>query len=1228
MSVSMTGLLFLPPEGTQFRPGSRAKQGSEIALYTLVGDEGYTAALAAEFYQWGTAKQWHGEGTLAGDATGGETVTQFWIPSHLALQSVLWLERTKGVTVLLSDSQRELLYLGTASSDAWRLLNVPKVAQEMDISLPAWYSEQLFRSQLAQNIGLLRSYIDAALLYHSERSEANRQGIVRVLTDIVFELEFHAAVLEGIRADTSLVGHWVYQLLWPTPRPEGLAEDEQPEPRQAPENRAPHPSIASQFLSFLHSQQSLVDRSWNETEARRELLDRFGRFLERSVSGPPSGDQQVRDQPATANTPPIPAKMSVSPTLSGPPGGPQFEASSEADYRFVMSIQFPDVFAAFQSYYYEWNYVRVPEGEQTASFDELDPQTPSGWDVAGQRFGRATRYAEEDFETVFEELGPPGVAATSLVAANAILRYVGEGIRLGIEILTTPASEKNIAFPGPGTYLVRCKAIPYTGENAEVVRPPSVAYYPIIVRDPVQLVESRNRERGATTAWEHERMAELRDLLSQPVSHLNEEQLRQELDTLERSLSSVGGALSVQREKLVEYRNSLPVGSADRGRVQTQLERLDVIIALRADRGEERDLTAAEPLVATFVSDKGESIQLTMEALYRGTEDGQVEYWVSDLTTANSGEDYGTGRNRAEAIMDAVVDILSGYAGYGRGYVAVQIDGETVSKRIKASAGALFMEAVENVAMVLSIAAVAAAPFTAGSSISLLLPIGAVGAIPSGYRVINRAIDDTLRFDMATAMDVVNVVGGFTGVGHAVTPLRMVKTGRAFYVMGLGADGLSGLLVPAEIATQIAALEGLPEGERSARIMEILGQAMLESGISVGRELSQRAQQRRMGTSEAPTVGESVSRPETRDVGPPGEAVRPGAREPDVAPERRPDDGEPRRTPEATGGRSPSRSLGGEPVTRRTQDGDHTLTLTKRGQIIRCSKVCQTLGARYAHILDDHPELVRRVASLEERAREAVAADDRGLADQVASDARVLEADLRAVERAWMEELGFDPDRIELLQQLAEERALPVGYDPAAEAFDELGLHYTRMDLDKVPEVYDKELGANVPMDISSGYPAKRGNLFDDQVVEKHEAAEGKGSIHAEVYVDTGRKTRNGRPLYWRADSWVPGEGSPAGEGSSRPPEIREHKFTQFSEIGYDRAVDYLMQLWSKYPPGAVIADVPSSRARQVEGMKLTGQQVLIVPEQIAPIPRDVLDAAEGFEITIRDIDGHVYTSK
>ena len=81
-----------------------------------------------------------------------------------------------------------------------------------------------------------------------------------------------------------------------------------------------------------------------------------------------------------------------------------------------------------------------------------------------------------DIQKVLDEtvadLGPAGVGAVTLVGANDILRYIGTGIQLAIEIFSRPQDQKQIVFPEPGLYLVRGIMSPYLKGEEEVVRAP------------------------------------------------------------------------------------------------------------------------------------------------------------------------------------------------------------------------------------------------------------------------------------------------------------------------------------------------------------------------------------------------------------------------------------------------------------------------------------------------------------------------------------------------------------------------------------------------------------------------------------------------------------------------------------------------------------------------------------------------------------------------------------
>ncbi len=157
------------------------------------------------------------------------------------------------------------------------------------------------------------------------------------------------------------------------------------------------------------------------------------------------------------------------------------------------------------------------------------------------------------------------------------------------------------------------------------------------------------------------------------------------------------------------------------------------------------------------------------------------------------------------------------------------------------------MEAIGNVATALSIAAVAAAPFTGGASLLLMVPLGVVGAIPSAYRLADRASAHTLRLDLAAATDLVNIVGGAAGFGQMAARARLVRLGGACLIVGFGTDGLGMALAGAQFVEQAARIDpNAPPGVRRAMLMELVAHQLLNLGLQIGGELLGRAQMARM----------------------------------------------------------------------------------------------------------------------------------------------------------------------------------------------------------------------------------------------------------------------------------------------------------------------------------------------------------------------------------------------
>lgn len=89
--------------------------------------------------------------------------------------------------------------------------------------------------------------------------------------------------------------------------------------------------------------------------------------------------------------------------------------------------------------------------------------------------------------------------------------------------------------------------------------------------------------------------------------------------------------------------------------------------------------------------------------------------------------------------------------------------------------------------------------------------------------------------------------------------------------------------------------------------------------------------------------------------------------------------------------------------------------------------------------------------------------------------------------------------------------------------------------------------------------------------------------------------------------------------------EIVSRKLTQLTEVQEATAMKHVREIVRKYPRGAAIADVPSTRRMGLVGQELRGRYFLEVPVQNTPVSQKVLDYARKYRVTIRDIAGHEY---
>lgn len=934
MNVALSGLTLRPVNGT-WTNSPRQNQAIAIVLKRFAGPT-YRSDLVNEFLQW-SQTQASGPITISGSLNelGEAPMDVFHISGDLPFELMTFIQSHAGTqtTLHLDENQIRLITLGRGAESGWS--DIQELQRRGVVSLPNWFTRNLFFEQIGSRVELLTNYMTALAALRQHSTPANTQAVIEAVREIVSSLNEQTAVVEAIRTDANLIHSVMYRLIWPPPaRRRGESLDSRLRRDRtsiAPATAdAANATFLDQFLTYLRTQPSLARRAVGNDaadahNARRTLLDRFERYVQRIVPGG-SGDQALSSQPGRLATDSAhPSRLDVYPVLEPP----FFDAALNTEHHFTMNLEFPSVFDAFASYTYRFALFKVPDNQvigaaqssagptssdiaraespqaiaKDVASSRIDAPPQGGEEVhqgtgavLGNSLTRDARYLRADVLTAIRSMrtnfGTPGVSV-ELVAINGLLRFAGTLIKSFLNTIFEPSYAKEFIFPDEGLYLVRAIAYPHLTDEAEVTRPPSVAYVPVFARDPTVMAEDRVRAQVTQAEHERDRQREIEQMLRNPqLTGQARTDLERELRDLRFSSGDVGTQIAAQywqldgmihqleTEILRGYPRDSDTGqsllrydpkAAQYHALIRQRDALRDIYNTRSNRG---NLTGAERITATFVSDQGQSINLVIEAL-DCTPKGQStpqSWFISDSTTPNSGAQPGTGKNKVEAIQNAVRTLFQSGAGYGRGVVSLVINSQAYSMRIEANSDELLMEALENVATIASIAAIAAAPFTGGSSLYLLIPIGVIGAIPSAYRIAQRVDNDTFHWDLQTASDIVNIVSAVLSVSEVAVAARSASAAalatrsgaRVFTLSGalmitnFGANGLGIVLLGAGLWRQLEATSELPPGLRQARIAEIVGQAMLQAGIMIGGTLaSHRYQSRLQGGIESSETSQS-----------------------------------------------------------------------------------------------------------------------------------------------------------------------------------------------------------------------------------------------------------------------------------------------------------------------------------------------------------------------------------
>ncbi len=865
-TFSLDGILLRPVDATVLILPDQQSSSTAAVFKSLLGD-GYTRDLVRRFEASNPGPLWEEV---------GPRVSGLMVDPVGALRIIDFLESATGRPVDITNEQRRILTVGTAFDpvprQVWAAMPViitvyadpsrarPPESEANFLARKPWVLRQLAGMWGTQ----AETYARAVIAWRADRSAANLNAAGEALSNLIAEFDPYAEALVAIHDDRALQSETVWSNIWPQisgrrrPRVEDIDEVQ-----------------AVQFVRYAATQpRDFIASIPTDAAARRSLLMGF-RDSRGALPGR-QGDQALQTAPSRYNAAPLPVRMSSYPPIAPP----LFAAATGATTTFVASVRFPDLFSAMSNalggWFYNWDAIRVP-GDDIANLGNLTipPSTPSGWDVLSQSLSRDVRYAEADLERMqsmsrlTDVFGPPGAGALDIVGLNFLMDVTGSVIRSAIRALTRPDEEFDVPFNDPGLYLVRCIVGPHLSDTSQVAqlrRAPGAAWMPVYAQGPRRLAEDRVRQELQERAQLPARLVEIAAQLADTrIVGADRAALEREQRDIELGLRGTTSAiLQAQRDALAAS-IATPEPGANVADLTERLHQIDLLIAMRNDRASNL-ANAPVRLTTAFTTDQGVVYSLAIEAAEINP--ATHRWFVSDLTSPRSGQRPAVGRNRLapgepkiDAILEALKQLLESESGYGRGELAVWFPpaltvagtaGRMISLRIETNEQGIALHAIENLSTLMSIAAVVAAPFTGGGSLVLLMPAGLIGAIPSAYRLAHRHEMGTLRLDLETAMQIVDIATaalqlGEIGAGARALAgagtragLRWTVVEGSLWVVGLGGNGLGMVLMGAGLMDQIRQLNDLPPGLRAARITEILGNAMLQAGIQVGAHLASR----------------------------------------------------------------------------------------------------------------------------------------------------------------------------------------------------------------------------------------------------------------------------------------------------------------------------------------------------------------------------------------------------
>ena len=448
----------------------------------------------------------------------------------------------------------------------------------------------------------------------------------------------------------------------------------------------------------------------------------------------------------------------------------------------------------------------------------------TGWDAAVEGYARRSRQLKDDRQAMLGDRRRQSMPENMFRAAMAeqtagareALAMVGQTVMTAINAITggpnqlTTEDVMDVPFKAQGDYFVRCLATQVVPSDAKYRRATSVSGVMVSVYD----IEDVTREAlasGSDLKADAEKsqadvQAELAQLDDDIGNNVGDVVLKRSeraytalmLDYF-KDLAAAGGkplSAKVAEQNLLRsqlaYFNSADYPAESKYRelkakkVEQLQARLKVVEAeVERMRGalSERD-SQIEPvgymravLVDEVTAAKTPLSFAVGERRYIAADN--LEVVIADVTGAKgrtfSGSGGGAlGAGRQDAWLDAMTDLRRNL-NRGRGWISYEVPPSYERwkaelpnpMKLEMSASAQIKETIDDAAHALTIAAILAAPFTAGASLSILAVLAPIQAASSLYNLVNRSAYGDLELDQEAVFDLINI--GTLGLGKLST---------------------------------------------------------------------------------------------------------------------------------------------------------------------------------------------------------------------------------------------------------------------------------------------------------------------------------------------------------------------------------------------------------------------------------------------------------------------------